>query len=97
MEKLKFMRRGAVESVRCRVYGGEVDRSRQRAFVNELARDGVLDCPAYDKWVSALQERGWLPPEPELEPNPAGPGMVGRWRLTSEGRAEAVELGVLDA
>ena len=39
-------------------------------------------------WVAALQARGWLAPSPELEPNPDGPGKVGRWRLTDVGRAE---------
>lgn len=78
------------ETFRCRVYGDEVtaeDRERA-AFVDRLAGEGVIDCPAYDPWVAKLQERGWLAAQPELEPNPDGPGRIGRWRLTAHGRAE---------
>jgi antirestriction protein ArdC len=53
---------------------------------------GVVDCPAYDGFVAALQGRGWLPLEPELDGNPDGEGKIGRWRLTDKGRVEAVDL-----
>lgn len=79
------------ETVRCRVYGGECEDERA-AFVERLAREGVIDCPAYDPWVAALQARGWLPAAPDLEPNPDGPGKVGRWRLTDVGRDEWAKL-----
>jgi hypothetical protein len=81
---------GLSETFRCRVYDGattEDDRER-RAFVERLAGPGVIDCPAYDSWVAALQARGWLPERPELEANPEGPGKVGRWLLTPLGREE---------
>lgn len=77
------------ETFRCRVYGGEDEAEQQRAaFVDRLAGEGVIDAPAYDTWVSALQGRGWLPAAPALEPNPAGRGKIGRWLLTDLGRAE---------
>jgi hypothetical protein len=74
-----------VDDVRCRVYGGEDEDDRRAAFVERLAAEGVVDCPAYDGWVAALQVRGWLPKAPGLEPNPDGPGKIGRWRLTDVG------------
>lgn len=82
------------EAVRCRVYGDDVtaeDRERA-AFVDRLCGPGVIDCPAYDPWVAALQERGWLDERPELERNPDGPGRIGRWRITAQGRAEFTRL-----
>lgn len=89
MPFLLFCGRGEPEEVRCRVYGGTDDADDERvAFVKSLAGGGVIDCPAYDPWVAALQERGWLPLTPELEPNPEGEGKVGRWRLTDKGRDE---------
>jgi len=48
--------------------------------------------PAYDGFVAAMQGRGWLPIEPEFEPNPDGEGKIGRWRLTDKGRVEAGDL-----
>ena len=79
---------GIVETFRARIYGGEdPDEAARRDFIERLATVGVLDCPAYDDWVAALQARGWLPMLPELESNPKGPGKVGRWRLTDVGRA----------
>lgn len=80
---------GDPETFRCRIYGAEDDPDdiERAAFIDRLAGDGVIDCPAYDQWVIALIERGWLPDNPELEPNPDGPGRVGRWRLTDLGRA----------
>jgi hypothetical protein len=76
------------EEVRARIYDGRDtdDEEKWRRFIEALAGPGVLDCPAYDPLVLVLQERGWLPSEPELEPNPDGPGRVGRWRLTDVGR-----------
>ena len=77
-----------VETFRCRIYGGEdPDKAASVDFIERLATVGELDCPAYDGWVAALQARGWLADKPELEPNPDGPGKVGRWRLTDAGRA----------
>lgn len=82
------------EAVRCRVYGAEPDENdkARAAFVDRLAGEGVIDCPAYDPWIAKLQERGWLPERPELEPNPDGPGKIGRWRLTETGRREWATL-----
>lgn len=94
MHKLHFMTpESEPEMVRCRVYDGssqsEAAVEAQRvAFVTALEQAGVVDCPAYDPWVEALQARGWLPAEPDLEPNPDGPGRIGRWRLTEFGRLE---------
>lgn len=77
------------EDFRCRIYdGGDRSEEARVTFVEQLAGEGAIDCPVYDGWVAALQARGWLPQVPELEPNPAGPGKVGRWRLTDVGRAE---------
>lgn len=77
------------EAFRCRIYGTEdSDEAARVAFVERLAAEGVIDCPAYDGWVAALQARGWLPPRPELVPNPDGPGRIGRWKLTEHGRTE---------
>lgn len=76
------------EFFRGRVYGASDEEDRRVAFLEALAGQGVIDCPAYDGWVAALQKRGWLPNAPELEANPDGEGKVGRWRLTERGRAE---------
>ena len=76
---------GEPEAFRCRIYGAaedSEDEAKRRAF----AGPGVIDCPAIDPWTAALQARGWLPAQPELEANPDGPGKIGRWRLTSKGR-----------
>jgi hypothetical protein len=96
MTMLSFMNRCDPEEVRCRVYDGIApatkrvtpDEAKRREFVTELAGPGVIDCPAYDPWVAKLQARGWLPGAPKLEPNPDGPGKVGRWLLTDLGREE---------
>lgn len=82
---------GEPETFRCRIYGAAEDAEQEikrAAFVAELAGPGVIDCEAIDPWTAALQARGWLPEAPELEPNPDGPGKVGRWHLTVKGRAE---------
>lgn len=84
------------ETFRCRIYSGAEAHDPRVEFIRSLSRYGVIDCPAYDGWVTALQERGWLPMEPDLEPNPDGPGKIGRWLLTDKGREEAHSLGVLD-
>ena len=76
-----------VESVRCRVYDATEEDPRA-AFLRECEGPGAVDCPAYDQWVAALQERGWLPANPELVPNPDGPGRIGLWKLTPRGREE---------
>jgi hypothetical protein len=93
MAFLDFMGQGILEEVRCRVYGGSNEPEDERViFLNELATVGVIDCPAYDVWVAALQDRGWLPAKPELEQNPDGPGKIGRWLLTPKGRAGWVKF-----
>lgn len=86
---LSFMGVDDPHEVRCRVYGAESDGEAERvAFVERLAGPGVIDCPAIDPWVEPLQARGWLPAAPDLEPNPDGPGRIGRWRLTDKGSEE---------
>lgn len=85
---LLFMGEGDPETFRCRIYGAADEPDERAAFVEQLAGPGVIDCPAYDPWVAALQARGWLPESPVLEPNPDGPGRIGRWILTDKGRAE---------
>jgi len=93
MVTMLFMGVSEPETFRCRVYGcdAEAEEERQRlTFVKALAGEGVIDCPAYDGWVKALQGRGWLPEQPDLEANPDGSGKVGRWRLTAKG-LEATE------
>ena len=78
------MGRADLEAFRCRVYGSpDTDEEQRRAFVDALAKDGVIECPAYDSWLGALEERGWI--EGVLEPNPNGPGYVKRWTLTEGG------------
>lgn len=88
MNTLLFMGEGEPEAFRCRIYGAADEPDERTAFVEQLAGPGVIDCPAYDPWVVALQARGWLPESPVLEPNPDGPGRIGRWSLTDKGRAE---------
>lgn len=85
---------GEPETFRCRIYGDDptTNDEARRAFVERLAGDGVIDCPAYDGWVANLQKRGWLLERPELEANPNGPGKVGRWRLTAKGCEEWARL-----
>lgn len=82
---------GEPETFRCRIYGGEDDAERT-AFLEQLAGEGAIDCPAIDPWVEALQARGWLANTPALEPNPDGPGRIGRWNLTDKGRAEWAQI-----
>jgi hypothetical protein len=93
MHEMLFMGEGKPEAFRCRIYDGSERKPDPRAdFVRLLAREGAIDCPAYDGWVAALQGRGWLAAAPELEPNPDGPGKIGRWRLTGIGRKEATAI-----
>ena len=82
-----------VDAVRSRIYGGEdTEAEKQRVnFVKSCAGAGVIDSEAYDGFVAALQGRGWLPPKPDLEPNPDGAGKIGRWRLTAKGRTESAD------
>lgn len=91
---LSFMGVGEPETFRCRVYGGDVTRDQneveRRAFVQRLATAGVIDCPAYDEWIAALDARGWV--AYRMEPNPAGEGRVKRWRLTDVGRVAWEEM-----
>lgn len=87
---LSFMGHCAPEEFRCRVYTGAdqpegIERKR-RNFVAQLAEDGVIECPAYDNWLLALEERGFafgaLVEAPEH-----GPGAkVKRWYLTGAGQ-----------
>jgi hypothetical protein len=79
---------GEPEAFRCRIYGAaeDPDEAKRREFVAQLAGPGVLDCPAIDPWVAALQERGWLPEAPVLEPHPDGIHKAGRWYITAAGR-----------
>ncbi len=94
--ELRMLGVGEPETFRCRIYDGGISdeqEARRRAFIHTLAGEGALDCPAYDKWTAALRERGWA--EMTLEPNPNGPGRVGRWKLTELGRSECRALGVL--
>jgi len=83
-----------VDDVRCRIYGDDTDAQHNYrvSFLRSCAGEGVIDCPAYDGFVAALQKKGWLPPCPELEPNPEGKGRIARWRLTDIGRSEAAEF-----
>lgn len=85
---LSYMGCGEPEHFRCRVYGGDHDDDERRAFLERLAGEGVIDCPAIDPWIATLQARGWVAERPGLEANPDGPGRIGRWRLTSYGRQE---------
>lgn len=79
------------EPFRCRIYGDVSDDDRERAaFIERLGGDGVLDAPAWDTWIDALDARGWI--VGELEPNQDGPGRVKRWRLTEYGRAEWAQI-----
>lgn len=87
---LRFMGVGEPETMRGRIYSADDPDEIARAdFVRRLAGPGVIDAPAFDGWVAALQARGWLPDRPALEPNPDGPGKIGRWLLTERGRIEA--------
>lgn len=56
-------------------------------FLVELLGAGAIDCPANDRRVARLKILGWLPRDPDFEPNPDGPGRIGRWRPTAEGLA----------
>lgn len=89
MQDLLFMGQpDHVDSVRCRIYDG-TDREDPRVeFLRKCEGSGAVDCEAYDQWVAALQERGWLPAKPELVPNPDGPRKIGLWKLTPLGREE---------
>lgn len=87
---LSFLGVGEPDYFRCRVYGGDVARDanelERHAFVQRLATTGVIDCPAYDEWIAALDARGWV--AYRMEPNPTGEGRVKRWRLTDVGREQ---------
>ncbi len=93
MTELSFMGICDVEPFRARVYGlAEQDRERL-SFLRQLGTTGVLDCPAYDRWIQALQKRGWVPSEPDLEPVPGGGrGNHARWRLTPAGMLALARL-----
>lgn len=92
---LSFMGVDSPEEFRCRIYGAQdtdEDERQRRAFLDTLATDGVLDCPAYDGWIRTLQGVGWVPDVPEFEPAPGG-GRYARWRLTARGHAAWREQG----
>jgi DNA-binding MarR family transcriptional regulator len=78
------------ETFRCRIYGADRDDKRV-AFIRRLATDGVLDTPAYDAWIAALDARGWVTSEMETAD---GGGRYKRWRLTATGRDWAHRAGV---
>lgn len=93
MHTLLFMGEPECEdAVRCRIYDGTGEHDEQLAFIRTCAGPGAIDCPAYDDWVAALQERGWLPARPKLERNPDGAGKIGRWLLTDLGRSETEQM-----
>lgn len=94
MTTLRAMGIGEPEEFRARIYDIEEDDGRE-AWLRALTTTGALDCPAYDPWVKALQERGWLPAEPEYEPAPGG-GRHARWRMTERGRRELAERSKSD-
>lgn len=87
------------ETFRARVYIAEDEQHRRRrAFVEELATNGVIDCPAYDRWVRALQSRGWLDEKPVLEPFGDGTTRChGRWKLNAKGRTEWAAMKAKEA
>lgn len=78
------------ETFRCRIYvADDEDYQQRRSFVESLAGDGVLDCPAFDNWIFALQARGWIDEKPAIEPIGDGSGRsYRRWKLNDKGRAE---------
>lgn len=92
MHTLLLMGERCDDAVRCRVYDGTGEHDERLTFVRTCAGSGAIDCPAYDGWVAALQERGWLPGSPQLVANPDGPGRIGLWLLTDLGRAETEEM-----
>ena len=68
MTTLYFMGEGEPETFRARIYGGDTEADKKRlAFLRALATGGVLDCPAYDSWIAALQKRGNRRPGRGLE------------------------------
>lgn len=91
MTTLRAMGIGEPEEFRARIYDGtEEEHPSLHQWLRATMTTGALDCPAYDQWVKALQERGWLPAEPEYEPAPGG-GRHARWRMTERGRRELAE------
>lgn len=91
MKELRFMGRGDPEPFRCRIYGDVSDDDKARAaFVERLGTVGVIDAPAWDTWIDALDAAGWL--HGSLEPNPEGDGYIKRWTLSDYGRAEWAQL-----
>lgn len=84
---------------RARVYLAEDERHRRRvAFVESLANEGVIDCPAYDGWIGALRDRGWLDERPVLEPISRSNRLChGRWKLNDKGRAEWAAMKIAAA
>lgn len=93
MIALQFMGEGEPEFVRGRVYGAEsAEDTKKRALLTAMANAGVIECPAYDNWLAALEGRGFA--AGELEPAPEyGPGAkVMRWRLTDAGQRWWKEL-----
>jgi hypothetical protein len=70
-----------------------MDRLIDTSIFPDPLNPHVGDCEAIDAWTAALQLRGWLPDEPEIELHPDGSGRrVGRWRLTAKGRAEWAKM-----
>lgn len=96
MIRLSFMGECPPEEVRCRVFGQDAktnhsdgEEQARIAFLRDLGTTGVLDAPAFDGWIKALSERGWV--VDELEPAPGG-GRFKRWRLSERGKREAMRV-----
>lgn len=90
--KLLFMGDpAAAEEFRGRVYASNDEQDEERrAFIDRLATSGVLECPAYDGWLAALEQRGWV--RWESEQAPSG-GWYRRWYLSQLGVAERALIG----
>jgi hypothetical protein len=89
MKELLFMGEpDAREAFRGRIYAAEDPHERdRRAFLENLADGGVLDCEAFDTWTQALAARGWI--SSTLVPHPDVAGAKAKlWTLTDYGRAE---------
>jgi hypothetical protein len=89
MKPLVFM--GEVPEVfRCRVYEAtDPDEEQRTAFLYSLATEGVVECPAYDGWLAALKERGWVD---HVFVSAPGFGRYKRWSLSARGREEFAKI-----
>lgn len=90
MMKLLFMDEGPAEEFRGRVYVPRGEQEEERwAFLDRLATEGVIECPAYDGWLTALEQRGWVYWEAERAPSG---GYHRRWHLSQLGLDESRAL-----